>query len=505
MAEQRWALFSVHDKAGIVEVARWARSAGLNLAASGGTARHLEAAGLAVEPLERWTGFSELLGGRVKTLHPRIYAGLLSREDERDRADRLQVEAPRIALVVVNLYPFEARWETGADLDQLVEEIDIGGVSLIRAAAKNWRNVLVATDPAQYPALMARPLDAWSDAERLAWATSAFYHMAYYDAVIARALSRWSPVAPYPRYWAMPGGRGQPLRYGENPHQSAVLYTVPGEAGVATAELVQGKPLSYNNLADAEVAWRLVTELPLVSAVAVKHQTPCAAAVASTPAEAFQRARDADPVSIFGGIVAFNAPVDEAAARRLVDLFLEVVVGPQFQPEALRVLEQKPNLRVLQATAGAPAEEVRRISGGLLVQAADRFDVDPARFRRVAGPEVPQAMALDIALAWKAAAFVKSNAVVVVRDGVTRGIGGGQTNRIDAARQALERAGSYAQGAVLASDGFFPFGDVIEAARAAGIAVVVQPGGSVRDQESIDAAQAAGITLLFTDERHFRH
>ncbi|MCL6561551.1 MAG: bifunctional phosphoribosylaminoimidazolecarboxamide formyltransferase/IMP cyclohydrolase [Firmicutes bacterium] len=504
--EQAWALLSVSDKRGLGELARWLKGQGLGLMASGGTQRALVEQGISARPLEDLTGFAELLGGRVKTLHPRIYAGLLSRETPADWEDRHRMEAPAFAVVVVNLYPFSQRWQAGADLETLVEEIDIGGVSLIRAAAKNYQRILVVTHPDQYPRLMSRALGEWSEAERLGWAVEAFYHMAHYDATIARALAAKSSQRLTPQFWALSGEREGSLRYGENPHQWGGLYRVPGEQGVATARQHQGKALSYNNLADADMAWRLAAALPRPAAVAVKHQTPCGVALGATVSDAFVRARDADPVSIFGGIVAFNAPVDATLAELLTDLFLEVVVAPGYSDQALAKLGQKTNLRVLEVTSGeGPGEEVRRIGGGILVQEPDRFAVPPAGFQHVAGPPLDPALLADLDLAWRTVAFVRSNAIVVVRDGVTVGIGGGQTNRIDAARQALERAGERARGGVLASDAFFPFGDVMAQAAQAGIRAVVEPGGSVRDQESVAVAESSGVTLLFTGERHFRH
>lgn len=503
---EQWALISVSDKTGLEQLAQWLIGQGIGILASGGTAAALRAADIAVTELETLTGFDELLGGRVKTLHPRIYAGILSSESERDRSDRLSVEAPLISAVVVNLYPFERRLEEGAGLGALVESIDIGGVSLIRAAAKNFSRVVVVTDPAQYPEWMQKPVASQNEADRLHWAVRAFEHMAFYDAVIARGLSESSGETTWGEYFTLAGKKSGALRYGENPHQRAARYTLPHASGIAQAEMLQGKELSYNNLADADTAWRLASRLPGCGVVALKHQSPCGVALDTTVEQAYRRARDADPVSIFGGIVAANRPIDEAAAQEMGDIFLEVVAAPDFTPGALQVFSRKKNLRVLKvAPPSGEATEIRRIGGGFLVQEADRMIAAADTFRHVGGPRLPEGCLDDVWLAWLTVAEVKSNAIVVVKDGRTLGIGGGQTNRIDAARQALERAKDAVRGAVLASDAFFPFGDVMEEAAKHGIAVVVEPGGSLRDQESIAVAEREGITLLFTGERHFRH
>lgn len=512
----RWAIVSVWDKTGLEDLGRWLAAQGIGMLASGGTYRALREVGLEATAIESLTGFESLLGGRVKTLHPRIHAGILARPEE--AAEREAVGAPEVVLVAVNLYPFEQAWRQAAVPEAVpVEEIDIGGVALIRAAAKNFAHVAVVTDPAQYREITRQPLDALSLAERRTLAARAFQHTAYYDWVIAQAfrggIDGWweaDSADQAPPLWLVGGRRGLALRYGENPHQRAAFYPFPRAGGFAAAELLQGKALSYNNLLDAEVAWTLAAALAEPCAVAVKHQTPCGAAVAQDVVTAFAKARAADPVSIFGGIVAVNRPLSEALARQLTDLFLEVVLAPAVDPAARPVLARKPNLRVLTLPpeeAGVPRFEVRRILGGLLVQDKDRFQVPAEAFRRVAGPPLAgdAGVARDIELAWRVVAAVRSNAIVVVREGQTVGIGGGQTNRIDAARWALDRAGEAARGAVLASDAFFPFADVMELAKERGVRVVVQPGGSIRDRESIAVAEQAGITLLFTGERHFRH
>ncbi|MCY0878642.1 MAG: bifunctional phosphoribosylaminoimidazolecarboxamide formyltransferase/IMP cyclohydrolase [Firmicutes bacterium] len=500
-----WALMSLSDKTGAEELARDLQRRGYQILATQSTAQYLRDRGLPVTTVESLTGFGEVLSGRVKTLHPLIYAGLLATDQAEHQAQRQALGAPDIRVVAVNLYPFESRWREGASLDALIEEIDIGGVSLIRAAAKNFRRVTVLTSPAQYRDFVQRREEELTASYRQSLAVRALYHVAYYDAVIARALAGDRP--DWPDFWALPGIRGEALRYGENPHQDAALYWDPAGQGFAKAELLQGKTLSYNNYADADTAIRLAYDFDEPAAVVVKHQTPAAAALGSDIREAYRKAAAADPVSIFGGVVAVNRPIDRELAEALVEVFLEVVLAPEVSEEAKAILGAKRNLRVLRMppppTAGY---DVKAIWGGVLVQPADFFAAPPSTWKQVAGPDFRTRAAFrDLDLAWKTVARVKSNAIVVAKDGVTVGIGGGQTNRVDAARQALERAGSRAQGAVLASDGFFPFDDVMRLAQERGIAVVVQPGGSIRDQDSVAVAEAAGISLLITGERHFRH
>ncbi len=499
-----WALLSVSDKTGLESLARHLDQQGLKLMATSSTARHLESLGLEVRTVESLTGFGEILDGRVKTLHPLIYGGLLASSAPQHQAQREQMGAPDIRVAIVNLYPFEERWQAGVEGGDLIEEIDIGGVSLIRAAAKNYERVAVLVDPTQYEEFMATPALSQNDAFRRRLAVEAFRHVAYYDAVIAGALGQED--ASWPDLWTLAGRRRGSLRYGENPHQPGAFYQSPRHDGFAAADLLQGKALSFNNYADADTAVRLAKDFEAPAAVVVKHQTPCAVALSDTVLDAYQRAHDADPVSIFGGVVAVNRPIDGPLAEKLVDIFLEVIVAPDVTDAGRAVLARKKNLRVLTMSfERSPSWDLKGILGGFLIQPADDFINAPALWRHVAGPNPESGMAGDVELAWKTVARVKSNAIVVVKDGVTIGIGGGQTNRVDAARQALDRAGDAARGAVLASDGFFPFGDVLALCRERGIHTVVQPGGSLRDEESIEAADDAGITLIMTDERHFRH
>lgn len=500
-----WALLSVSDKRDLDALARYLTEAGLKLLATASTAKQLRSAGWEVASVEDLTGFGEILGGRVKTLHPLIYGGLLASSQPDHQAQRQAIGAPDIRVVVVNLYPFEQALEQGAAIDDLIEEIDIGGVSLIRAAAKNYQRVAVLVSVDQYAEFMKVPWKDQNVSFRRRLAVQAFFHAAYYDAMIGEALTPAS-AEEWPVAWALAGARVGTLRYGENPHQKGAFYRYPVASGFAAAQILQGKPLSYNNLADADTAVTLAYGFDDPAAVAVKHQTPCAAALGQDVGEAYRKAHDADPVSIFGGIVAVNRPVDQQLATMLNEIFLEVVIAPDYSPEALGVLSAKKNLRVLKmASEPIQSWEVKGIWGGFLIQRHDQFVRERSQWTRAAGPDPRPDQLSDIELAWKTAAQAKSNAIVVAKDGVTLGIGSGETNRIDAARHALERAGNQAQGAVLASDGFFPFDDVMRLAQESGVALVVQPGGSIRDKDSVAVAQAAGITLIMTGERHFRH
>ncbi len=500
-----WALLSVSDKTGLIPLARFLSDAGLRLLATSSTARYLQEQGLAVESVEQLTGFGEILGGRVKTLHPIIYGGILASNHPDHQSQRQNLGAPDIRVVVVNLYPFEQALEQGRNEAELIEEIDIGGVSLIRAAAKNFERVSVLVSSDQYEDFMSTPFDQQTRDLRRILAHQAFERVAYYDAIIGAALER-EPDA-WPVQLVIAGSRQQELRYGENPHQAGAFYRYAPRTGLAKARVLQGKALSYNNLADADTAVALAYDFEGPAAVAVKHQTPCAAALGTTVLDAYAKAHDADPVSIFGGIVAINRTLDAPLAERLIDIFLEVVIAPEATQAALTVLSSRKNLRVLtvEPQEGSWGFDVKGIWGGVLVQPRDVVQGPAGSWTHVAGPVPGASLNQDIELAWKVVARAKSNAIVVVKDGSTVGVASGETNRIDAARHALERAGQNARGAVLASDGFFPFDDVVRLAQECGVGVVVQPGGSIRDQDSIAVANAAGVTLLMTGERHFRH
>ncbi|MEW5933940.1 MAG: bifunctional phosphoribosylaminoimidazolecarboxamide formyltransferase/IMP cyclohydrolase, partial [Bacillota bacterium] len=548
MAQLHWAILSVWDKTGVEDFARGLVDLGFGILASGGTADRLVRAGIPVTGTDEVTGFGALLDGRVKTLHPLVHAGILARRDcPAHMAQLHDVGGRPIDLVAVNLYPFRETVAGGAALDAALEMIDIGGPALLRAAAKNFPHVLAVCRPDQYgPVLDALRRKAAgllpADEEgclRRHLAAEAFRHTMAYDYLVSQYLSA-APVgaaAAAPKGTPGPAGRGEeprggpsveadagrtvagfpqefyagwemvrPLRYGENPHQRAALYRPVGvpATGLAAARQLQGKELSYNNLADASAAWDLAREFegtrPVV--VVVKHTMPCACATGDDAASAFHRAREGDPVSIFGGIVAVNVAVDEAAAAAMADIFLEVVVAPGFTEEALWHLGRRPNVRLLEVpipsgagTAGQLMSwHLRQIDGGVLVQDADRpVDGDrPSNWRCVTVRRPTSRELADLAFAWRVARHVRSNAIVLARDEATLGIGQGQPNRIDAARLALTRAGPRARGAVMASDGFFPFPDVVEEAVRAGITAIVQPGGSVRDAESVAACDPAG-------------
>ena len=526
----RRALLSVSDPEAVTPLAAALQRFGWELWASEGTASALERAGVPVRRLSELTGITSLLGGRLKTLHPRVFGGVLARDRAEDRADFEALRAPAFDLVVVEFYPFEQAARAGqAQPEELVELIDIGGPALVRAAAKNHQRVGVVCHPGQYGRILEhleRTGGEPPDPElRRRLAVEAFERTAAYDAAVARALSEGPGAAggQAPAGGAEQAPAGFPallrleyrlwrrVRYGENPHQQAAVYrSAEPVPSVVWGQVLQGKELSYNNVADACAAWELALELAdRPAAVAIKHGTPCGVAVADTLLGAYQRAYEADPVSIFGGVVALTQPVDRATAQAMTRTFLEVIVAPQFTPEAREVLGQRPNLRLIEVgSAEWPPEgawEVRSIPGGLLVQTPDRLDLDERRLKTVTKAAVPESLWPDLRFAWRVVKHARSNAIVVAAGGQTLGIGAGQVSRIDAARHALQRAGERARGAVLASDGFFPFSDVVELAAQYGIAAIIQPGGSIRDNESIAAADRAGIAMVFTGVRHFRH
>lgn len=521
MAERRWAVVSVWDKTGVAAFARGLVELGFSVLASGGTADHLAGAGVPVTRVEELTGLGALLGGRVKTLHPLVHAGILARRDRpADLAQLRDLGAPLIDVVAVNLYPFGQVVERGADLESALEMIDIGGPALLRAAAKNFPHVWAVCRPDRYETVreaLRRQVEGTLPAEeglgmRRRLAAEAFRHTMGYDYLVGQYLGGERPVE-FPPQLHLGWELVRPLRYGENPHQRAALYRPRGRppAGLAAARQLQGKELSYNNLADASAAWLLAAEFygGRPAAVVVKHAMPCAAAMGADAATAFRRAHDGDPVSVFGGIVALNVPVDEAAAVEMARIFLEVVVAPGFTEEALWHLGKRPSVRLLQVPGPDPGPgwQLRQIDGGLLVQEADRPGAgdDPAGWRVVTVRRPTSRELADLAFAWRVARHVRSNAVVLAREEATVGIGQGQPNRVDAARLAISRAGGRARGAVMASDGFFPFPDAVEEAVRAGITAIVQPGGSVRDGESIAACDRAGLAMMFTGVRHFLH
>ena len=504
------ALLSVSNKEGLADFGRALLQLGVELYATGGTERALSQASLPVHSLQELTGFPELLDGRVKTLHPHVHAGILARRDEPRHLDQLAERGVRlIDLVVVNLYPFSDQVAAGHAGPQALEAIDIGGVALLRAAAKNYEHVLPVVRPADYPTVieeLGRP-DGAGPAFRRHLAAAAFAHTAAYDTAIAEHLGACSPAQVLPAELAIGGRKLRDLRYGENPHQAAALYVTVQGRGLAGARQWQGLELSYNNLLDAQAAWALINDFQRPAAAIVKHANPCGVAQAPDLCEAYEKALGCDPRSAFGGIVALNRPVDGDTAERLTGTFLEVVVASSFAPQALEILARRPKLRVLQPGTGpaVPGVDARPITGGLLVQTADRGGDGLGERRVVSGREPDEAAWAELQFAWTVVKHVRSNAIVLARAGAAVGIGAGQMSRVEAVELAVHRAGSRADGCVLASDGFFPYPDGVEVAARAGIRAVVQPGGSVNDAAVIAAADAAGVAMVFTGERHFRH
>jgi phosphoribosylaminoimidazolecarboxamide formyltransferase/IMP cyclohydrolase len=504
------ALLSVSDKSGLVEFAHGLESLGVTMYATGGTERTLREAGIAVHALQELTGFPEMLDGRVKTLHPNVHAGILARRDEprhlQELADR---ELKLIDLVVVNLYPFVETVSSGAGHAETIESIDIGGVTLLRAAAKNHDHVLPVVRPSDYPKVLEALKDprSISPALRRHLAAVAFAHTAAYDAAIGEHLRGPNGPAMLPQDFTLGGHKVRDLRYGENPHQSAALYRTAGGGGIAGARQWQGLELSYNNLLDAQAAWSLVADFPDIAAAIIKHANPCGVAIGSDTAEVFDRALNCDRRSAFGGIVAFNRPVDAAAAQALVSSFFEVVLAPSFEDMALEAMKSRPKLRVLQPGPGSAQLDLdaRPITGGFLVQTADRTGATLGEARVVTAKAPDEATLKELQFAWTVVKHVRSNAIVLAHEGAAVGIGAGQMSRVEAVELAVHRAGPRATGSVLASDGFFPYPDGVEVAARAGVRAIVQPGGSVKDSEAIAAADAAGISMVFTGERHFKH
>jgi len=511
----RLALLSTSDKTGLVDFARSLVQVGFELISSGGTAKTLQAAGLPVTKVSDYTGFPEILGGRVKTLHPRIHGGILARRDlPEDQQDLAVNEIQPIDLVVVNLYPFQQTiTQPGVTMAEAIEQIDIGGPALIRAAAKNYAHLSVLCTSNQYESYLQelRQGGEASLAFRKACAQQAFLHTATYDQAIATYFyQQMGDTEVLPSQLTLTGQQVQPLRYGENPHQPAAWYQDRTSTGWATATKLQGKELSYNNLVDLEAARALIAEFtgsdsPPTAAL-LKHTNPCGVAQAATLQVAYDRAFNADAVSAFGGIVALNRPIDQATATALTQTFLECVVAPGCEPEAAEILQAKSKVRVLLLpNLEGPALTVKAIAGGLLAQVPDRQPEDPTQWQVVTQLQPTAAQLTEMLFAWKVAKHVKSNAIVVAHSSTTVGIGAGQMNRVGAAKIALAQAGVHSQGATLASDGFFPFDDSVRTAAAAGISAIVQPGGSMRDGDSIQAADELGLVMVFTHIRHFLH
>ena len=526
------ALISVSDKTGIVEFARALVALGCKLLSTGGTAKLLQDAGLPVTEVAEHTGFPEMLDGRVKTLHPAIHGGLLARRDVAGHMAALQAHGiATIDLLVVNLYPFEATVaKAGCTLEDAIENIDIGGPAMLRSAAKNWNDVAVLTDASQYEGVLAelREGGAVKRATRFALAVAAFNRVSNYDAAISDYLSSLQADGARAEFPAQSNGRFvklQDLRYGENPHQSAAFYRdlYPAPGSLVSAVQLQGKELSYNNIADADAAWECVKSFPAATpcCVIVKHANPCGVAVGGSAAEAYDKAFRTDPTSAFGGIIAFNTPLDGAAAALVAKQFVEVLIAPAFSDEALDVFKSKANTRVLRIALdgvqrdgptawarGRNLHDVKRVGSGLLIQSADNRELDRSELKFVTVKQPTPQQLDDLLFAWTVAKYVKSNAIVFCGGGMTLGVGAGQMSRIDSARIAsikAANAGLSLAGSAVASDAFFPFRDGLDVVVDAGAACVIQPGGSVRDDEVIAAANERGIAMALTGVRHFRH
>ncbi len=521
------ALLSVSDKTGILAFAQALHAMGVRLLSTGGTAQLLADAGLPVTEVATHTGFPEMLDGRVKTLHPHIHGGLLARRDLPAHMAALQQHGiATIDLLVVNLYPFEATVaKPGCTLEEAIENIDIGGPAMVRSAAKNWKDVGVLTDPSQYPQALAELQSAGrlSQPTQFAFAVAAFNRISQYDAAISDYLSARQSDGVQAQFPAQSNGRFvklQDLRYGENPHQQAAFYRDlhPAPGSLVTAQQLQGKELSYNNIADADAAWECVKSFTSDACVIVKHANPCGVALGASPLEAYSKAFKTDPSSAFGGIIAFNRPLDGAAAQAVGQQFVEVLIAPGYTPEALAIFKGKPNLRLLQIALppggpsaweqGRNAVDVKRIGSGLLMQSADNRELQLDELRVVSQKQPSPEQLRDLLFAWKVAKYVKSNAIVFCANGMTMGVGAGQMSRLDSARIArikAEHAGLSLSHTAVASDAFFPFRDGLDAVVEAGASCIIQPGGSVRDAEVIAAADEHGVAMVFSGVRHFRH
>ncbi|MEV5343299.1 bifunctional phosphoribosylaminoimidazolecarboxamide formyltransferase/IMP cyclohydrolase [Streptomyces sp. NPDC052676] len=511
----RRALVSVYDKTGLEDLARGLHEAGVELVSTGSTAARIAAAGVPVTKVEELTGFPECLDGRVKTLHPRVHAGILADlrlEDHQRQLAELGVEP--FDLVVVNLYPFRETVASGASPDECVEQIDIGGPSMVRAAAKNHPSVAVVTSPARYADVLDAAKNGGFDlAARKRLAAEAFQHTAAYDVAVASWFaSEYAPVdeSPFPDFLGATWERKNTLRYGENPHQPAALYVTGAGGGLAEAEQLHGKEMSYNNYTDTDAARRAAYDHDEPCVAIIKHANPCGIAIGADVAEAHRKAHACDPLSAFGGVIAVNRPVSKEMAEQVAEIFTEVIVAPGYEEGAVEILARKKNIRVLRCPE-APANpvEIKPVDGGVLLQETDRLQADgddPANWTLATGEALSEDELKDLAFAWKACRAVKSNAILLAKDGASVGVGMGQVNRVDSCKLAVERAGEErARGSYAASDAFFPFPDNIDVLGAAGVKAIVQPGGSVRDELVVEAARKAGITMYFTGTRHFFH
>ncbi|WP_226683065.1 bifunctional phosphoribosylaminoimidazolecarboxamide formyltransferase/IMP cyclohydrolase [Sutcliffiella horikoshii] len=507
------ALVSVSNKEGIVPFVQQLVDLGVEVISTGGTKKVLQDNGVNVIGISEVTGFPEILDGRVKTLHPMIHGGLLAmRDNESHQAQMEEHGITPIDLVVVNLYPFkETISKADSTFEDAIENIDIGGPTMLRSAAKNHKDVAVLVDPVDYEGVIAELKESGKIevATRRRLAAKVFRHTAAYDAMISNYLTE-AVEEKHPESFTVTFEKKQDLRYGENPHQKAAFYQAPlaSEFSIASAEQLHGKELSYNNINDADAALQIVKEFKDPAVVAVKHMNPCGVGTGATTVEAYRRAYEADPVSIFGGIIAFNTEVDKETAELLHELFLEIVIAPSFSEDALAVLKQKKNIRLLLVDmngAGVMQSRMVSVRGGLLVQDEDQFGLEDATVTVPTKREPTEQEWADLKLAWKVVKHVKSNAIVLAKEGQTVGVGAGQMNRVGAAKIAIEQAGEKAVGSALGSDAFFPMNDTVEAAAKAGVTAIIQPGGSIKDEDSIKKADEYGITMVFTGMRHFKH
>lgn len=496
------ALISVYDKSGLLELAKALAKSGCEIVSSGGTSAALKEAGIAVVTVESVTGAAQILGGRVKTLHPAIHGGILADLDNLEhKNDLLNNKISAFDLVIVNLYPFTKTVGSGATEAEIIEEIDIGGVALLRAAAKNFKHVSVISRVDQYQTLISKLSNGFSLQERKELASSAFTLTRDYDT----AISGWLDPANI----SINFGGAKQLRYGENPHQSATLYRKDLVSGIAGAEQLHGKEMSFNNYLDADAAWRAANDHKGITVAIIKHTNPCGIAVDISCHTAHKKALACDPVSAFGGVVATNSKLTKECALQIAEVFTEVVIAPDYEVAALDILKTKANIRILKVSNFDQSKtEIRPVSGGLLVQQIDRVDSDgdsPINWKHVAGPDATAAQMIDLEFAWRSVRSVRSNGILIAKNCASIGVGMGQVNRLDSAKLATSAAGVAASGAVAASDAFFPFKDGIEILINSGVSAVVQPGGSVRDDEVIAAANKAGVSMYFTGIRHFSH
>ncbi len=513
------ALISVYDKSGLEDLAKGLADAGVEIVSTGSTAKKIAEAGVAVTPVDQLTGFPEILEGRVKTLHPKVHAGLLADTRKAEHCEQIkELGIEPFELVVVNLYPFTDTVASGADFDACVEQIDIGGPSMVRAAAKNHPSVAVVVDPARYGEVVdAVKAGGFTLAQRRALAADAFRHTASYDVAVASWLGSQLDDAPeFPAWIGATHTLSHQLRYGENPHQTAALYLGTEGGGVAHAQQFNGKEMSYNNYQDTDAAWRAAWDHEEPCVAIIKHANPCGIAVGEDIAAAHVAAHACDPMSAYGGVIAANRTVTLTMAEQIKPIFTEVIIAPDYEPQALELLKTKKNLRILQAEVlQRKGFDHKEITGGLLVQERDAVHAegdDPKNWELVAGEAADAATLKDLEFAWRTVRAVKSNAILLAHDGATVGVGMGQVNRVDSAKLAVERANTLggdnnerARGSVAASDAFFPFADGFEVLAEAGVTAVVQPGGSIRDEEVIEAAKKAGVTMYLTGARHFYH